>query len=86
VVFLAAVGCRTKAFVLTLWELLVAGLVEHLLRPILMGNQLNLHSVVSLLSVVSGILVFGPAGCILELAAFTVTTARLEISFGVHHG
>ncbi len=80
VVFLAAEGSWTKAFILTLWGLLAVGLIDNLLRPILMGNRLKLHPVLTFLSVVGGILVFGPAGLILGPVALTITTELLEIS------
>ncbi|MDI1250788.1 MAG: AI-2E family transporter [Lacunisphaera sp.] len=76
--FLAAEGHWGKALVLTLWGTLVVGTVDNLLRPILVGNRLRQHTVLAFMSVVGGIIVFGPAGLILGPVTLTVTMALLE--------
>ena len=76
--FLAAEGDWGKALVLTLWGTLVVGTVDNLLRPILVGNRLRQHTVLAFMSVVGGLIVFGPAGLILGPVTLTVTMALLE--------
>jgi predicted PurR-regulated permease PerM len=59
--------------------MLVVGTIDNLLRPILVGNRLQLHSVLAFMSVVGGLMLFGPSGLILGPVALTVTMALLEI-------
>ena len=54
-------------------------LLVDLLRPVLVGNRLKLHTVLAFLAVVGGLMLFGPAGLILGPLALTVTMALLEI-------
>ena len=77
--FLALEGSWGKALILTLWGMLVVGTVDNLLRPILVGKRLRLHAVLIFISVVGGLMLFGPAGLILGPVALTVTTVLLEI-------
>ena len=78
-VFLALEGSWGKAVILALWGMLVVGTIDNLLRPILVGNRLKLHTVLAFMSVVGGLLLFGPSGLILGPVALTVTTVLLEI-------
>jgi predicted PurR-regulated permease PerM len=76
--FLALEGSWGKALILTLWGMLVVGTIDNLLRPILVGNRLKLHTVLAFMSVVGGLILFGPAGLILGPVTLTVTTVLLE--------
>lgn len=77
-IYLALEGSWGKALILTLWGMLVVGTIDNLLRPILVGNRLKLHTVLAFLSVVGGIIVFGPVGILLGPVALTITSALLE--------
>jgi predicted PurR-regulated permease PerM len=77
-VYLALAGSWIKALVLVAWGLAVVGTVDNLLRPILVGKRLNLHTVLAFISVVGGIVVFGPAGLVLGPIVLTTTTFLLE--------
>jgi predicted PurR-regulated permease PerM len=77
--FLALEGGWGKALILTLWGMIVVGTIDNLLRPILVGNRLKLHTVLAFMSVVGGLILFGPAGLILGPVALTVTMVLLEI-------
>ncbi len=76
--FLLIDGHWGQAVILTTWGMLVVGTIDNLLRPILVGNRLQLHTVLAFISVVGGILVFGPAGLILGPVALTITKVLLE--------
>ena len=76
--FLALEGSWGKALILALWGMLVVGTIDNVLRPTLVGNRLKLHSVLVFISVVGGVMLFGPAGLILGPVALTVTTVLLE--------
>lgn len=77
--FLALEGSWAKALILTVWGMIVVGGIDNLLRPILVGNRLKLHTVLAFMSVVGGLIAFGPSGLILGPVALTVTTVLLEI-------
>ncbi len=77
--FLVSEGHWEKALILALWGMLVVGTIDNLLRPILVGNRLKLHTVLVFMSVVGGLMLFGPAGLILGPVVLTVTLVLLEI-------
>ncbi len=77
--FLLIDGHWGQAAILASWGMFVVGTIDNLLRPILVGNRLQLHTVLAFISVVGGIIVFGPAGLILGPVALTITTVLLEI-------
>jgi predicted PurR-regulated permease PerM len=77
--FLAMEGSWGKALVLTFWGMIVVGGIDNLLRPILVGKRLKLHTVLAFMSVVGGLILFGPAGLILGPVVFTITIELLEI-------
>ncbi len=79
--FLALEGDWRSAFILALWGLLIISTIDNLLRPILVGNRLKLHTVLSFLSVVGGLILFGPVGLILGPITLTITITLLEIWF-----
>ena len=76
--FLLMEGSWGKALILTLWGMLVVGTIDNLLRPVLVGNRLKLHTVLAFLSVVGGLMLFGASGLILGPVALTITTVLLE--------
>jgi predicted PurR-regulated permease PerM len=72
-------GSGGKALLLTLWGAIVVGGIDNLLYPILVGKQLKIHTVLAFVSIVGGLIVFGPSGLILGPVIFTVTRILLEI-------
>jgi predicted PurR-regulated permease PerM len=76
--FLALDGEFGKALLLVLWGMLVVGTIDNLLRPILVGSRLKLHTVLTFMSVVGGLMLFGAAGLILGPVVLTVTTELLD--------
>lgn len=81
--FLAVEGSWGKALILVVWGMLVVGTIDNLLRPVLVGNRLKLHTVLAFISVVGGLMQFGPAGLILGPVVLTITMVLLEIR--LHH-
>jgi predicted PurR-regulated permease PerM len=77
--FLAMEGSWGKALILTVWGGAVVSTIDNLLRPILVGKRLKLHTVLAFISVVGGVILFGPAGLILGPVVLTVTSVLLEI-------
>jgi len=78
-IFLALDGSWEKALVLAVWGVLVVSTIDNLLRPILVGKRLKLHTVHAFISMVGGVILFGSAGLILGPVVFTVTAVLLEI-------
>ena len=78
-VYLATIGSWGKAVLLTSWGTIVIGFVDNLLYPVLVGNRLRMHTLVVLLSVLGGIVIFGGAGLILGPVAVVVTDALVEL-------
>lgn len=77
--YLALEGSWGKALILTLWGLIVVGTIDNLLQPILVGSRLKLHTLPAFISVVGGLILFGPSGLVLGPVALTVTIVLLEI-------
>jgi predicted PurR-regulated permease PerM len=64
---------------LTVWGGVVVGGIDNVIYPILVGNRLNLHTIPAFVSIVGGLIVFGPSGLILGPVTLTVTALLLEI-------
>lgn len=79
VAFLALEGSWGKALILMLWGILVVGTIDNLLRPIMVGNRLKLHTVLAFISMVGGLILFGASGLILGPVVLTITMVLLEI-------
>jgi predicted PurR-regulated permease PerM len=77
--FLAFEGSWGKALLLTLWGGVIVGGIDNVLYPILVGNRLKLHTILAFISVVGGLILFGPSGLILGPVALTITIMLLEI-------
>jgi predicted PurR-regulated permease PerM len=77
--FLALEGSWGKAVILALWGMLVVGTIDNLLRPVLVGNRLKLHTVLAFMSVVGGLMLFGTCGLILGPVILTITMELLGI-------
>ena len=76
--WLAMEGSWGKALILAVWGGVLVGSIDNLLRPVLVGTRLKLHTVLACISVVGGLFLFGPAGLILGPVALTLTTVLLE--------
>jgi predicted PurR-regulated permease PerM len=78
-IFLAAEGSWVKALILSGWGAIVIGGIDNLLYPILVGDRMRLHTVPAFVSIVGGVILFGPSGVLLGPLAVTVTVFALEI-------
>jgi predicted PurR-regulated permease PerM len=79
VLFLALEGNWGSALILAFWGMLVVSTIDNLLRPVFVGNRLKLHTILVFMSVIGGLLQFGPAGLILGPVTLAVTITLLEI-------
>jgi predicted PurR-regulated permease PerM len=64
-IYLAAVGRMIEAVVLTAFGVVVIGLADNLLRPILVGRDTRLPDYMVLLSTLGGIVMFGINGFVM---------------------
>jgi len=78
-IFLLLDGSEGKALLLTIWGAVVVGGIDNLLYPMLVGSRLKMHTIIAFVSIVGGLIVFGPSGLILGPVMFTVTRILLEI-------
>jgi len=78
-IFLALEGQWGSAITLALWGSLVVGTIDNLLRPMIVGNRLKLHTVLIFLSVVGGLILYGAAGLILGPVTLTITIRLLKV-------
>ncbi|APG94864.1 AI-2E family transporter [Sinorhizobium americanum] len=76
---LALTGEWGKALILTVWGAGVVATVDNLLYPMFVGERLKLHTVVAFMSMIGGVIVFGPAGLVIGPVTFTVTLLLLDI-------
>ncbi|MFZ2102492.1 MAG: AI-2E family transporter, partial [Oricola sp.] len=79
VILLILDGSWAKAVILALWGGIAVGGIDNVLRPILMGNQLRLHTVPTFIAMLGGLYLFGMAGFFLGPILVTVTIALVEI-------
>jgi predicted PurR-regulated permease PerM len=78
-IILAIDGHWAKAIVLTAWGSIVVGGIDNLLYPMLVGNRLQMHTVIAFIAMIGGLAVFGASGIILGPVSVTVTTLLLEM-------
>jgi predicted PurR-regulated permease PerM len=78
-VFLAAQGAWIKALILAVWGSVVVGLIDNLLYPILVGNELRLHTLPVFIAIVGGLIAFGASGVVLGPVILATTLAVFDI-------
>lgn len=78
-IFLALDGNIGAALLLTGWGMIVVGGIDNLIYPILVGDRLKMHTILVFISLVGGVILFGPSGLILGPMALTATFLLLEI-------
>jgi predicted PurR-regulated permease PerM len=72
-------GAGVAALGLLVWGLLGVGLIDNLLGPKLVGRGMKLHPLLVLLSVIGGIIYFGPTGIFLGPLTLSLLFALLSI-------
>lgn len=74
-------GNTWQAIFLTAWSLAVVGLVDNLLKPLLIRGGMHLHGVVIFFSLLGGILVFGAIGLLVGPLAVTFFLAMIRFGY-----
>lgn len=78
---LLLMGQTWQGIFLFAWAVLVVGLVDNLLKPILIRNGMHLHGVIVFFSLVGGVLVFGAIGLILGPLAVTFLLTMIRFGY-----
>lgn len=77
--FLALQGELDKALLLAAWGVIVVGLIDNLLYPVLVRHRMRLHTVLVFIAVVGGVVVFGGSGVVLGPVALAVMVALRDV-------
>jgi len=77
--YLLFTGAWVKAVILVAWSALVIGTIDNVLYPLLVGDKLQVHTVLTFFAVLGGVGLFGPAGIILGPMVLAVTVGLLEV-------
>ena len=77
-IYLAVSGAWVKALLLTLWGVLVIGLVDNFLRPRLVGSRAKLHELFIFFAVLGGLQVFGIIGIVLGPVVLAIALALFD--------
>ncbi len=78
-IYLVATGSLASAIGLGIWGVVIVGLVDNLLLPMVVGRGFTVHPVFVLFSIIGGILFFGPVGIFLGPLIIALLFALLEI-------
>lgn len=79
-IYLFAVGSSTKAIVFLIIQIVVVGSIDNVLRPVLMGSGVKMHTLLIFFSILGGISYFGILGMFLGPLVFSMAIALMEFS------
>ncbi len=79
ILYVYSTGQPAMAAGLAFWSMTMVGLIDNILNPYLVGRGVRIHQFFVLMSVVSGIAVFGPAGFIFGPLLLSLLFALLDI-------
>lgn len=79
IAFLFFTGATVQAFGLLAWGVLAVGLIDNFLGPKLIGQGMHVHPLLILLSVLGGIIFFGPVGVFFGPLSLSLFFAFLSI-------
>jgi predicted PurR-regulated permease PerM len=65
IIFLFATGNTVSAIGLLIWAVIIVGLVDNFLSPLIVGNKIQMPSLMILFSVLGGISLLGPVGVLI---------------------
>ncbi len=77
-IYLAIEGRWADAAILAAWGGLVIASADNLIRPLLVGEGLRLHTVPTFIALLGGLQLFGAAGLVLGPIAMTVAAQMME--------
>lgn len=77
--YLLIAGSPVKAVILVIWGAGVIGMMDNLLRPVLVGSKTRMHELTVFFSVLGGLQVFGPVGIIIGPIVIALAMGLLKI-------
>lgn len=82
ILYLYFTGATTPAVGLLLWSVLAVGLIDNFLGPIFVNRGIKIHPFLILLSVLGGLIFFGPIGFVMGPITLAFLFSLLEIYKG----
>lgn len=79
VIILVIKGAVLKAIILFLWGAFIVGLIDNLLRPVIVGMKTKLHPLLVFYSVFGGLLLLGPIGLFIGPIILSLIIVMAEI-------
>lgn len=86
VLFLFFSGATSSAFGLLMWGVAAVGLIDNILGPKIVGKGAKLHQFIIMLSMLGGLIYFGPLGIFLGPLVVTLLFVFLEIYASIRVG
>ena len=77
--YLALTGETKSAIILTVWGAVVIGLVDNVLKPLLVRGKLDLHTVPVFIAVLGGLFVFGGTGLVLGPVVLAIALGVFDV-------
>jgi len=78
-VLLTLSGDYKSAIILAVWGTIVVGLVDNIVYPMLVGNKLKMHTALSFIAVVGGLMLLGAPGVVLGPLIVAVFLTLIEL-------
>ena len=78
-IWLAMQGEMGKAAILAAWGMVVVGLVDNFVYPLLVGKRLRMHPLLALVAIIGGLSLFGSAGLVLGPLVVAVTQGLIDV-------
>jgi predicted PurR-regulated permease PerM len=78
-IYLLLAGSLWKGIALIVYGTLVISLVDNLIKPLLLYGTARIHTFLAFLSLVGGLLTFGPAGFLLGPVVFSILQSMVRI-------
>ena len=79
VVYLFYTSTFGNAIGLAIWGVVIIGLIDNIIRPILIGIEVKIHPFLILMSVFGGLIVFGPLGLLLGPLLLSLLSSLVDI-------
>ncbi len=79
IIFLFATGNTTGAVGLLVWSVVIVGLIDNLLGPLVVGRKMNIPSILILFSVLGGISFLGPVGVLVGPLVISLLYSLISI-------
>jgi predicted PurR-regulated permease PerM len=79
IIYLFYTGTLFNAIGLLIWGIVIVGLVDNVIRPFLVGKEVNIHPFMVLMSIFGGLLMFGAIGFLLGPLLLSFFSVLVEL-------